>query len=63
VRYGTSIERVTDALRDGKPKSHRNIVGASRLSGSSAYNSIFTCWKRGLVLRTKKPIYEFERAQ
>ena len=55
------MKRVLDALRDDKPKSHREIVKASRLSGSSAYNSIFTCWKRGLVLRTKKPIYEFER--
>lgn len=55
------MKRILDVLQDGKPKSHREIVKASRLSGSSAYNSIFTCWKRELVLRTKKPIYKFER--
>jgi len=49
VRYGPSMKRVLGALRGGEPKSHREIVKVSRLSGSSTYDSIFTCWKRGLV--------------
>jgi len=61
VQCGTSMKGVLDASHDGKPKSHRAIVKASMFSSSSAYNSIFACWKRGLILHTKKPIYEFER--
>ena len=49
------------ALSDYKPKSHREIVKATGIGGSAAYNALAACWKKGLVLRTKKPIYEFER--
>jgi hypothetical protein len=55
------MKQVLDALDDHQPKSLRDIVKATSLSSSSAYNSLFLCWKKGLVLRTKKPIYQFER--
>jgi len=36
-------------------------VKITGLSEGSAYNCLYICWKRGLILRTKEPIYEFER--
>jgi len=48
-------------LSDGKPKSSREIQKATGLSGSAVNNSLLLCWKRGLILRTKKPLYEHER--
>ena len=52
---------VLAALGDYKPKSQREIVKITGLSEGSAYNCLYICWKRGLILRTKEPIYEFER--
>lgn len=48
-------------LFDQEPKSQREIVKATGLSEKAVYNALFRCWKRGLILRTKKPVYEFER--
>jgi hypothetical protein len=52
---------VLAALGDHKPKSQRQIVKMTGLSEGSAYNALYICWKRGLVLRTKDPIYKYER--
>jgi hypothetical protein len=41
------------ALGDHKPKSLRKVVEA-------AYTVLASCWRKGLVLRTKEAIYEFE---
>jgi hypothetical protein len=43
------------------PKSQREIVKASGLSGKAVYSALFLCWKKGLILRTKEPLYESER--
>ena len=58
---GRSRELILAALGDHKPRSLREIVKATGLSKSAAYNSLFICWERGLVLRTKQPLYEYER--
>jgi len=58
---GRPRDLVLAALSDCEPKSQRQIVKVTGLSESSAYNSLYLCWKGGLILRTKKPIYEFER--
>jgi len=60
-RMGRSRKLVLAALGDHKPRSLREIAKATGLSKSAAYNSLFICWERGLVLRTKGPIYEHER--
>jgi len=49
------------SLGDHKPKSAREVVEASRLSEKVVYNALYRCWKEGSVLRTKKPLYEYER--
>ena len=58
---GRARELVLAALGDHEPKSFREVVKATGLSESSANNALYLCWKRGLILRTKEPIYEFER--
>jgi len=58
---GQSRKLILAALGDHKPRSLRQIVSASGLSKSAAYNSLFICWEKRLVLRTKEPLYESER--
>jgi hypothetical protein len=58
---GSTRSLVLAALVDNKPKSQREIVKATGLSGKAVYSAIFLCWKKGLVLRTKEPLYESER--
>lgn len=58
---GKSRKLILAALGDHKPRSLREIVKATGLSKSATYNSLFICWEKGLVLRTKEPLYESER--
>ena len=58
---GQSRKLILAALGDHKPKSLRQIVKATGLSKSATYNSLFICWEKGFVLRTKEPLYESER--
>jgi len=58
---GKSRKLILAALSDHKPRSLRQIVKATGLSKSAAYNSLFICWEKNLVLRTKKPLYASER--
>lgn len=60
-RMGRSRNLILAALGDHKPRSLREIVRATGLSKSAAYDSLFICWERGLALRTKEPLYEHER--
>jgi len=43
------------------PMNIRDISRETGLSRSQVYNSIALCWRRGLVLRTAKPVYGRER--
>jgi len=46
-------------MADGRPKSNRDIVNLTGIS--AACNALRRCWERGFLLRTEKPLYEFER--
>lgn len=46
------------ALADGKPKTHRELVQATGLSGAAVWNALARAWRDGLVMRTEKPTYE-----
>jgi hypothetical protein len=61
VRKGPSRSLVLAALGDHGPKSLREVVAATGLGQSAACNALIRCWKRGLILRTKNAIYEYER--
>ena len=56
-----SRELVLAALGDHKPKSMREVVETTGLSQGAACNVLASCWRKGIVLRTKDAIYEFER--
>ena len=56
-----SRELVLAALGDHKPKSLREVVETTGLSQGAACNVLASCWRKGIVLRTKDAIYEFER--
>jgi hypothetical protein len=49
------------ALVDGNPRSCREIIQETGLSRSRVYIALYRCWKRGLVLRTARPILSHER--
>ena len=59
--YKPSRSLVLSALGDHEPRSYRQIAEATGLRGASAHGALYRCWKRGLILRTAKPIYEHER--
>jgi len=56
-----SRKLVLAVLADGRPRSSRDVQKAAGLSASAANNALILCWKRGLVLRTKRPLFERER--
>lgn len=45
-------------LSDGKPKTSKEIVTSTGLSKPAVWSAIRSCWEKGLVLRSEKPIYE-----
>jgi len=59
--YKPSRRLVLAVLNDSKPKTCREVAKATGLSESAAYSGLFNCWKSGIVLRTREPIYEHER--
>ncbi len=61
VRPASSQNVILGLLADGKPKSHREIVRASGSSEPAVWQSLRRAWERGLLLRTKKPLYEPEK--
>jgi len=60
-KYKPSRRLVLGGLVGGEPKCVREITSETGLTRSQAYNALFLCWKRGLVLRTAEPIYEREK--
>lgn len=60
-RYQPSRSLILSILSDGSPKSSRGILESSNLTEGQVYNSLLLSWKRGLILRTPKPLYQQER--
>jgi len=61
VNLDRSRSLVLGVLSDFKPKSAREIAKATGLGRDAVYGVLSRCWRRGLVLRTEKPIYVSER--
>jgi len=55
----TTWDKIAAVLGEGKPKTHRQIVKATSLSGSAVWSALNYYWKKGLILRTKEPIREY----
>ena len=60
-KYKPSRRLVLGVLASQGPKGIREISKEAGLTRSQAYNALFLCWKRGLVLRTDEPVYELEK--
>ncbi|MEM3572837.1 MAG: helix-turn-helix domain-containing protein [Nitrososphaeria archaeon] len=60
-KYGVSRKRILAVLADGKPRGLRDIVKATGLSHDVVSANLLRCWRDGLLLRTKSPIYKQER--
>lgn len=58
---GSSRRKILGVLGEGKPLSSREVIRLMGLSDAAVYNCLRRCWKNGMVLRTKEPIYESER--
>jgi hypothetical protein len=50
-----------DILSDGKPRGRKDVVKAAGLSEDVVSANLYRCWKDGLILRTKKSIFEPQR--
>jgi DNA-binding MarR family transcriptional regulator len=57
----SSKSLIVSVLADGKPRSHRDIVRETGLSDAAVWCALGRCWKAGLILRSRKPLYESER--
>jgi hypothetical protein len=55
---GDSQTKILKVLSDGKPKTFKVIHTQSKLTRKAAEGALRRLWKRGLILRTKKPSYE-----
>jgi hypothetical protein len=61
VSYRNTREMIMASLKDVKPKTIREISKDTGLSRSQIGHSLMLAWRRGLILRTAKPVYEVER--
>jgi DNA-binding Lrp family transcriptional regulator len=52
------MDKILNLLKDGKPRSSKEIARDAKLSLKSVWRSLNDYWKKGLILRTEKPIYE-----
>jgi hypothetical protein len=49
---------ILDSMRDGNPKSAKEILKITRLAKRKVWDSLPYWWKRGLLLRSEKPLFE-----
>jgi len=58
MKRGLSWNLIQIVLSDGEPKSLREIVRETGLSNVVVGANLYRGWKKGLILRTKEPMYE-----
>jgi predicted transcriptional regulator len=61
MSYRNTREMIMASFKDAKPKTIREIAKDTGLSRSQIGHSLMLAWRRGLILRTAKPIIEAER--
>lgn len=61
MSYRNTREMIMASLKDVKPKTIREISKDTGLSRSQIGHSLMLAWRRDLILRTAKPVYEAER--
>lgn len=58
MKWHPTLDKLLNAMKDGKPKSSQEIVRATKLGPGAVWSALNEYWKKGLLLRTEKPIYE-----
>lgn len=58
---GSTQKTILTLLSDGKPRCSSELVRDTGLSGSAIGNGLRRLWRKGLVLRTEKPLTETGR--
>jgi hypothetical protein len=61
VRHGLSRGLILSSLSGNKPMGRREVVKETGLDEDVVSINLYRCWKDGLILRTKKPLYEATR--
>ena len=59
--HGQTECAILSVLSDDKPRSQRDLVRETGLSAKSVEDALYRLWKKGVILRTERPIYEGER--
>ncbi|MGQ9544126.1 MAG: hypothetical protein ACUVTM_08685 [Candidatus Bathyarchaeia archaeon] len=58
VVVGITVSQGVYVLADGRPKSHMEIMKATGIGGDVVWSVLRRCWRKGVILRAKKPIRE-----
>jgi len=59
--HGQTERAILSVLSDGKPRSQRDLVRETGLSAKSVEGALYRLWRKGVILRTERPIYEVEK--
>ena len=57
-KWHPTVDKIVSVLSDGQPRTSRQVAEATGMKGTSIWRPLHECWRRGLILRTEKPIYE-----
>ena len=57
MRQRRLISKVLELLKDGKPRTSRQIIQYLGIKPKNGYELLRYMWKNGLVLRTRKPFF------
>jgi DNA-binding MarR family transcriptional regulator len=58
VSHGLSRGLILSSLSCKKSRGRREVVKKTGLDEDVVSINLYRCWKDGLILRTKKPLYE-----
>jgi len=51
-------EKLFEAMKDGSPKSAKELLKQTRLVERKVWDLLYYWWKRGVLLRSEKPLFE-----
>ena len=58
VQRGSTQKTILTVLSDSQPRSHRQIVDATKMSDKVVESALYRLWNKGLILRTNEPLRE-----
>jgi hypothetical protein len=58
MKWHPTLDKIMRLFKDGRPRSSREVAMATGLSMGAVWGALNDYWRKGLLLRTEKPIYE-----